>query len=146
MDLTVLDPDDGMPWDFSIASKRDKARALRRKQQPYMLIGSPECTQFSQIQAINETRRIDPSAYRRARTAAIVHIDFMMELFREKLGDGHYFLYGHPRWATSWALPSVEAMMAVPRVGLTQGDQCQYGVESMSGGTWAVLSRSPQDP
>ena len=47
LDLTVLDPDDGMPWDFSIASKRDKARTLSREQQPYMLIGSPECTHFS---------------------------------------------------------------------------------------------------
>ena len=101
LDLTVLDPDDGMPWDFLIASKREKARAMRRTQQPYMLIGSPECTQFSQIQALNMARSTDPSAFLRARTAAIVHIDFMVELYREQLEDGHYFLHEHPRWATS---------------------------------------------
>ena len=62
-----------------------------------------------------------------------MHIDFMVELYREQLEDGHYFLHEHPRWATSWQLPSVEALMAVPGVGLTQGDQCQYGAESVSG-------------
>ena len=101
LDLTVLDPDDGMPWDFPIASKRDKARAMRRKQQPYMLIGSPECTHFSTIQAINIAKSSNLSAYRRARTAAIVHINFMMELYHEQLIDGHYLLHEHPRWATS---------------------------------------------
>ena len=46
-DITVVDPDDNMPWDFSLKEKRDKARQLIREQRPYLLIGSPKCTQFS---------------------------------------------------------------------------------------------------
>ncbi len=46
-DLTVDDPDDGQPWDFSIREKRVKARAKFKEQKPYMLIGSPACTAFS---------------------------------------------------------------------------------------------------
>ena len=46
-DLTIVDPDDGEPWDFCSQSKRDKARRLIREQRPILLIGSPMCTQFS---------------------------------------------------------------------------------------------------
>ncbi len=43
-DITVNDPDDGLPWDFTRREKRDKARALIRKYKPLLLIGSPMCT------------------------------------------------------------------------------------------------------
>ena len=47
LDLTVVDPSDGLRWDFSRKSKREKATALLRLQKPYMLIGSPACKAFS---------------------------------------------------------------------------------------------------
>ncbi len=37
-DITVVDPEDGMPWDFSIPAKRLKARMMIREQKPYLLI------------------------------------------------------------------------------------------------------------
>ena len=46
-DITVDDPEDGQPWDFSVRSKREKAHRLLRDQKPILLIGSPMCTQFS---------------------------------------------------------------------------------------------------
>ena len=33
-DITVVDPDDGLPWDFNLESKRSKARAKIREQKP----------------------------------------------------------------------------------------------------------------
>ena len=44
MDLTCIDVDDGLPWDFDIKEKRDKARRLIREQKPLVLTGSPVCT------------------------------------------------------------------------------------------------------
>ena len=41
LDLTVNDPDDNMPWDFSKSGKRSKAMRLVRENMPYMIIGSP---------------------------------------------------------------------------------------------------------
>ena len=38
LDLTVIDPDDGQPWDFCCREKREKARAMRRRTQPLLLI------------------------------------------------------------------------------------------------------------
>ena len=67
LDLKVVDPDDGMPWDFSKSGKREKARRMRRRQRPYMLIGLPECTAFSVLQNLNKAKSRDPAAYDRAK-------------------------------------------------------------------------------
>ena len=44
LDLTCLDPDDGMPWDFDVPAKRDKAMRKVRTEKPAMIIGSVMCT------------------------------------------------------------------------------------------------------
>ena len=41
LDLTVVDSDDGKPWDFSVKEKRDKVRRMQKEQRPILLIGSP---------------------------------------------------------------------------------------------------------
>ena len=64
LDYTVLDPDDGTPWDFSKTEKREKARRLRSKLKAYILIGSPECTPFIILQALNATKTKDLEAMR----------------------------------------------------------------------------------
>ena len=43
-DITCADPDDGEPWDFDRPDKREKARAMIRRQKPLFLVGSPMCT------------------------------------------------------------------------------------------------------
>jgi hypothetical protein len=133
LDLTVVDPEDGLPWDFSKSGKREKARQMRRRQKPYLLIGSPECTAFSTWQYLNEARSINPQAFKEARRRAKAHIKFMAELYREQLDDGHYFLHEHPRYATSWQLEVMQDLMDVPGVQLAHGDQCQYGAEVQRG-------------
>ena len=40
LDLTVVDPEDGLPWDFTKSHKRERARKLIREQKPYMILGS----------------------------------------------------------------------------------------------------------
>ena len=133
LDLTVVDPDDNLPWDFSKPGKREKARQMRRRQKPYMLIGSPMCTAFSTLQALNRAKGSDPAAYDRARKKAIEHVKFMVEMYTEQMEDGHYFLHEHPAFATSWQLGCMEELMSAPSVLLARGDQCQYGAEAKRG-------------
>ena len=52
MDITVND-ETGQPYDFSIKAQRTKAEALIDERQPMLPIGSPMCTAFSVIQAID---------------------------------------------------------------------------------------------
>ena len=60
MDLTVNDPFDNAPWDFAIPENRDRARLKLREQKPYLLIGSPCCTQFCTWQKPNALNNTSP--------------------------------------------------------------------------------------
>jgi hypothetical protein len=132
MDLTTVDPDDGLPWDFSRKSKRVKARRLIREQRPYLVIGSPQCKEFCAWQRLNEKRFPDDGKRRAAREAAEVHLDFVAQLYRDQLDGGRYFLHEHPRWASSWSLKCMEEVASLPGVQIVHGDQCQYGAETQS--------------
>jgi hypothetical protein len=59
------------------------------------------CTHFCTWQQLNAAKSKDVMAMQRARTAAVVHMDFVAELYQEQMQDGHYFLHEHPLWATS---------------------------------------------
>ncbi len=132
-DITVNDPYDNKPWDFNIPEKRARARRLLQEQGPYVLIGSPMCTQFCTWQALNAARNPDKAAVERARLAAVVHLDFVAELYEMQLDAGRYFLHEHPEWATSWKLPRIDAVLRRTGVERVRGDQCQFGAEIRSG-------------
>ena len=109
-DLTVTDPVDDQPWDFTKAEKRERARRLLRKQRPFLLIGSPECTAFSTWQFLNAHKYADPEVKRRARIEAEVHMHFVISLYYEQIEAGRFFLHEHPAWATSWSMDAMEQL------------------------------------
>ena len=76
LDITI-DDHTGQPYDFSIKAQRDKAEALIDAQQPVLLIGSPMCTAFSVIQAINKARR-DPLVVERELVAGGLHLTYIV--------------------------------------------------------------------
>ena len=133
LDLTVTDPADGMPWDFTLSEKRERARALVRSQKPFLLIGSPECRAFCTWQALNESRSGNPTLMRLKREEATLHLNFMAELYMEQVEGDRYFLHEHPRNATSWAVSSIQRIADLPNVDVAHGDQCQYGAEVKTG-------------
>ena len=76
LDLTVRDPDDGQPWDFSLKSKRNKACRLLQASKPILFIGSPMCTAFSTWQRFNWARTERPEEMRRDYVQACAHMQF----------------------------------------------------------------------
>ena len=58
-DLTGTD-ELGNPWDFSIPEQRRKAELRIEQEKPALLVGSPMCTPFSNIQNPNKAKR-DPA-------------------------------------------------------------------------------------
>ena len=52
LDLTTVD-ENGDNWDFTIPAMRDKAERLVDEQEPFCLIGSPACTPYCALQALN---------------------------------------------------------------------------------------------
>ena len=116
LDLTVVDPEDGKPWDFCSKAKRDKARRMQREQRPILLIGSPMCTMFSSWQHLNFSKSNDKEAMRRAYAGACVHMEFVAEQYHEQVEGNRYFLHEHPRYATSWQLRCMEQLQELPGV------------------------------
>ena len=79
LDITIHD-DTGQPYDFSVKAQRDKAEALIGVQQPLLFIGSPMCTAFSVIQAINMARR-DPLVVERKLIAGRLYLAWCCHLY-----------------------------------------------------------------
>ena len=89
LDLTCLDPDDGMPWDFDVTAKREKAMRNVRTEKPAMVIGSPMCTAWCSWRALNNTKR-DPEVVRRELIRARMHLDFMISIYIEQVDNLPY--------------------------------------------------------
>jgi len=133
LDISGIDEDDGQPWNFCIAGKRDKVRRMVNEQKPFMLIGCPPCKAYSTWQALNESKSSDPAAYRRAKMQAGIHLAFVASLYKDQIEGGRYFIHEHPKWATSWGENEIDELMSIPGVEVAHGDQCQYGAEVSRG-------------
>ncbi len=132
LDLTCVDPYDGKVWDFDNEAKRRRALKMVREQKPLFLVGSPMCTAFCTWQRLN-AQKSDPELVAKKLENARMHLRFVVQLYREQLEGGRYFLHEHPRFATSWGEPCIEALMEIPDVELVRADQCQYGSEVFVG-------------
>ena len=107
LDLTVVDPDDGKPWDFDCPAKRAKALRKVQMEKPTLLIGSPMCTPFSILQKLSREKR-DPVEFKRMLHHGITHLKFCILLYWEQINNGRYFLREHPWMATSWEVREMQ--------------------------------------
>ena len=129
LDLTVPDSDDGNPWDFSVRSKREKCKRMVQEQKPYLLIGSPPCTPFSQLQALNFPK-MEPAKVQEMMRAGIEHLEFCVELYWMQMEGGRLFLHEHPDGASSWMVQAMQNLLSKPRVWHVKGDMCAQGMTS----------------
>ena len=128
LDLTV--PYQGEYWDFTKKTCRDRALDLLRKDRPYLLIGSPPCTAWSNLQNLNACRPGGAAKVEAGKRRARVHLLFCARLYREQLEAGRYFLHEHPKSATSWMEKCMKNLACDPIVMGTEIDQCAYGLVS----------------
>ena len=80
-----------------------------------LLVGSPECKRFSSWQSYNDVRR-DPQQVRREKVRALVHMEFVCELYEMQHAAGRYLLHEHPHGATSWSLNCIQRVMSLDGV------------------------------
>ena len=129
LDLTTNDPETGEAWDLGDGKVRTKVVKLIQEGKPYMLVCSPMCTAFSAIQALNADRR-DPAVVRRELEGAKDHVRWVMKIRTLQLREGRYFLFEHPRSATSWKMPEVEKVAGMDGVEKVRTDMCRFGMQS----------------
>ena len=87
LDLTTHDPDDGKPWDFTKSDKRAKAMKKVEDKEALLLIGSPLCTVFSQLQTQNKNKR-DPDKLEEEKRNGRQHLEFCMRLYNKQMDGG----------------------------------------------------------
>ena len=130
--MTVDDPETGKPWDLADGKTRQKAWQLIKDGKPYMVMCSPMCTAFSQIQALNKERR-DPGIVRRELECAKDHVRWVMKVCSLQHREGRYFAYEHPKTATSWKMAEVIKVANMDRVQVVKLDMCTFGMMSTDG-------------
>ena len=132
LDSTEVDPEDGRPWDFNDARKREKAENIVAEKGALLLIGSPMCGAFSKLQGWNVKKYGEEWARNRIREATR-HLRFCMHLYRVQMEKGLYFLHEHPAGATSWSEKGITGVLGLEGVETTISDRCQYDQESRDG-------------
>ena len=129
LELTTGD-ENGCPWDFNLKRNRDRAKALICESKPMVLVGSPMCTWFSRLQALNKNRYKDPKAAEEMLRNSVGHMQFECELYEEQMRAGRYFVHEHPDGATSWNLSCMKKLLRHPRVIECKVHMCAYGMKS----------------
>ena len=78
-DVLVLQPS-GEPWDSTVAANRLRAKRLLKSERPQLLVGSPMCTLFSQMQNLNRAK-MGEEAFQEKLEKALAHMEFACELY-----------------------------------------------------------------
>ena len=91
-----------------------------------MLIGSPPCTPFSQLQSLNPKTRDSEKKLKEG----IEHMRFLVKMYKIQVDQGRVFLHEQPAHAKSWMIPEIRSMMAETGVTVVEADQCMYGLKT----------------
>ena len=119
MDLTT-------GWDFTKAEDRQRADEYVDKNEPLVLIGSPPCVAFSQLQSLIP----DSDRKRKQLVEGTRHMEFVVKLYKKQIDAGRFFIHENPAHAKSWALPCVRKMMREVGVEIVEADQCMFGLKT----------------
>lgn len=135
MDLTT-------GWNFDTQIDRQRAEEYVTKEKPMLLVSSPMCTAFSQLQRLNAAGLHSTEKMRRA----ISHMEFVTKLYRLQINAGRLFLHEHPASASSWQLNCIMKIADKENVVISTADLCMYGLRTKSasaGGAEEVFAKKP---
>ena len=134
---------DGRQWDFRRESDRRECRRRIEKEKPYVVVGSPPCTDFCQWNEYMNFRKMDPKVVEKRKAEARMLLNFAMEIYELQLRGGRHFLHEHPRGATSWKEEKVVRLRNDPRVATVEADQCRFGLKTRTAGGRQALALKP---
>jgi len=128
-DLTTND-EDGNPWDFTQAGQRKKAADKIAQMEPDLLVGSPMCGPFSNLQHLNVKTEEDAEKLREKEIEGEKHLEFCVEQYEAQMERGGIFLHEHPKTARSWKKGCIKRLAERDDVFMVTADLCQYGLRS----------------
>ena len=123
-----------------MSAHREAAYQHVRDEKPLVVIGSPPCTPFSQLQTLNP----DTPQKRKNLKEGEDHMRCMISIYKMQVEEGRIFLHEHPSHAKSWHMKEVRSLMATQGVALVEADQCMYGLKTWSAnGAKLSLAKKP---
>ena len=128
LDLTTVDPEDGMPWDFNSPEKRIAAKRLIMAGTALLLIVRPMGAAFNCLQNLNFCKK-NKEEVERIIAYEMRHLECCMELCEVQMNNGLHFLFEHPSTASSWKKEAVQRIMRRPGVGIIVGHMCCFGMK-----------------
>ena len=117
-----------MPLDFSRQDKRDKAEQMVSDKKGLLLIGSPMCSAFSQLQVLNRGRMGEQKYWDMVQKGT-EHLEFCAKLYRMQMDNGLYFIHEHPAGAKSWDNELINRLTKESGVYTVIGDMCRFGMQ-----------------
>ena len=118
----------GVTYDVLKAADRQRIRARVARDQPFLVVGSPPCTDWCWYNVSINHHRMPAQELRRRLVERQVTLRFAVEIYCLQLAAGRHFLHEHPLGATSWRERCVRALERQAGVGTVVADQCQYGL------------------
>ena len=127
----LCEDEHGVAYDALEASDRQRIRERVRRDKPFLVVGSPPCTDWCYYNVNFNHKKMAPEELKRRLIEREVHLRFAAEIYCLQLAGGRRFLHEHPLGATSWKEQCIRALARVPGVGTVIGDQCQYGLKTV---------------
>ena len=121
----------GRKWDCLDAGDRAWCKRMLRRDQPQLLVASPLCTLFSQLQNLSPNG-LPPVRCPVERENAKLMVDFAVELCLIQTHAGRAFVFEQPRTATSWeVVEKVKDLFNDPSVEESILDMCCFDMTSV---------------
>lgn len=118
----------GTGWNLLLASCRLNLLKLLDILCPLVVMLSPPCTVFSQVQHSMEGRRKNQTEWEKRYDDGLKLWDFACKIFRKQILAGRFAVMEHPWLATSWRLLGTQMLEDYPGVHSTVFDQCLLGL------------------
>ena len=128
LDFTEGTPD-GEPWDFNKLDMRARVVAELEKDQPEMLILSPMCGPFGQLQGLKYSKLSLDEVESKLREG-MTHLKFAIMMCEKQTAKGRYFMFEHPAGARSRAIETVKKVVRLPNVVTVDFDFCKFNMKS----------------
>ena len=116
-------------WNFDEPADRDAAWKHLKHEQPYLLIGSPECKAFSQLRYLHS----GSAKYAETLKKGLEHLRLVCAMYKYQVEHGRLFLHEHPWQASSWSARCVQEVLELPGVEVAYCDQCMFGMVTADG-------------
>ena len=113
-------------WDLTDKKQQKQVMEYIERVKPMVVVGSPPCTMFSQLQNLTEWNANKQKKYEEATDL----MNFAAKVYETQMKAGRYFVHENPIGASSWTLPSIQRLKHKKGVEEKIADLCMYGLKT----------------